>query len=55
MIKALERAIKAKANYNYETGEGANELLLALLEYQSKSREVDEALKKVDKIFGGRN
>lgn len=55
MIKAYERVAKAAANYNKKTGEGANELLLALLEYHRKDRELGEALAKVDLILGGRN
>lgn len=54
MIKAYERVMKAAANYNKRTGEGANELLLALLAYQKKIREVDEALERVDAIYGGK-
>lgn len=52
MIKALEKLIKAKANYNYKTGEGANDLLLALLDYREKERIVDEALVRVNRIYG---
>lgn len=55
MINAYKRAMAAAANYNKTTGEGANELLLALLEYHRKDRELGEALAKVDKILGGRN
>ena len=52
MIKAMKKLDVALKGYNAKTGEGANELLLALLDYQKKSREVDEALKKVDIILG---
>lgn len=55
MINALDRIIKAKAKYNKETGEGANELLLALLDYQEKSRMVDKALDKIAEYYGGNN
>lgn len=53
MINAMRRFNDAIRGYNHITGEGANDLLLALLEYQKKLREVDEALAKVDKILGG--
>lgn len=52
MINAMKRVIEAKANYNYKTGEGANDLLLALLDYREKERIVDEALARVNKIYG---
>lgn len=54
MINALNRVIKAKANYNKKTGEGANELLLALLDYQEKSRKIDKALDKIAEYYGGK-
>ena len=53
MIKAYKRVMAAAANYNKKTGEGANELLLALLDYHEKDRIVGEALERVQKIYGG--
>jgi hypothetical protein len=55
MINAFKRVVKARENYNPITGEGANEFLLALLEYEKKSKEVDKALAKVGKILKERD
>lgn len=51
MIKAIKKLMKARDNYNPLTGEGANDLLLALVDYQEKMRNLDEALAAVQKIF----
>lgn len=53
MIKAYERVMAAAANYDRKTGDGANELLLALLDYHRKDREITILLEKVDKILEG--
>lgn len=51
MIKAIEKLRKAYLSYNPASGEGANELIKAYAYFNSKSREVDEALERVRKIF----
>lgn len=51
MINAFRRVVKARENYNPITGEGANEFLLALLEYEKKAKIVDEKLAAVGKIL----
>lgn len=47
MINAIKKLYEARANYNPITGEGANELLLALVDYEKKMKNFDEALAKV--------
>lgn len=51
MINAIKKFYKAIANYNPITGEGANELLLALVDYEEKMKNFDEALAAVGKIL----
>lgn len=53
MINAINEFEKALKNYNSITGEGANELLKALVKCYVKSKEVDEALERVQNIYGG--
>jgi hypothetical protein len=51
MINAIKKFYEAIANYNPNTGEGANELLLALVDYEEKMKNFDEALAAVGKIL----
>jgi hypothetical protein len=51
MINAIKKFYEAIGNYNPNTGEGANELLLALVDYEKKMRKFDEALAAVGKIL----